>query len=902
MKHVIKAVCLAGAVFLLWIPLQAWEVLKTEKFRVFYPEGYETRAEHLLYCLEKYSHIPEGITGNYRSDVTVVLEDAGNYINAYANPAFGRVAVFNREYLNEDWLALAGVHEHTHFLHMTKAGGIPGILSFFIGNIMAPNILSPMWIHEAIAVYCESAVSPYMGRLNDGTFLPYIAASAAAGKMPSILKATYRPVEPPLYLGPYIYGSAFFKYLADTRGEDKFKIFYEDFGSNILSYAGGFLPGLSFDPAMKKAFGLATENLWNEWVSYETKKHAGYKLIGEQITDRGWSHGTPAAFNGKVYFSRARPEKPGAYDIIYMAELVEYCPAEKQETVIAKSTSGFIHPPKNGGGKIFYSVGDRGGGFHNRSMRSFGNISVIYALENGKSREVLRGNIRDYFVEGNNIYGCYDDARGFGSAVYVYDIERKASAQVVKTDYLITELSRYDGDFLITYKEKGGSQNIAVLDVETREKRIIAATPWQESYAFADGARVFFTSNRGGLFSAYCADAETGRTYRLSDGGHAEAAVYEKESGLIFFRGINENGYDIYSLKPEFGIIEPQKIYEPPPAPVIKNSNTEAVGGSYLDNIVSLYPKIRMPVVYSTHSGSVDAGMFFAGQDAIGDFSYQAGMYYGLQAERIKFDGFINMLFLSPLFLYAAGDNYNVDGIWLGLELPLLDSSQMGFNQVSAGLSAAGYNRDSSYSRLYGWAPYAVFGVSFDRTFWKLNLKALNRYYYNSSYTQTRHYFSGVSGELSFKQYFGEVSVRVSCSYTEDKGHFDALPAAEAYEREIYSDRGWYSQAEISAKIFEVRGGLWNPINFYVEDVFLKLFGESVSHGYLRQMSGGLELTAEVKTFFIADMEAGVRSSFNIEGGHKTMFVLRSPLVSFAAKKGADIWGEPKQAVKERMK
>ena len=206
--------------------------------------------------------------------------------------------------------------------------------------------LSPLWTDEAVTVYCESAVSPYIGRLNDGTFTSYIAASAAEDRMPSLLKATYRPLETPAYLGPYIYGSAFFKYLAETRGEDKFRIFYEDFGSNPLSYIGGLFPALSFDPAMKNAFGLTTENLWQEWVSHEKQKHAGFNMEGEKITSAGWSHGNTAAYNGRVYYTRAYPEKSGAYDVLYLNELIEYNPADKSEKIKAKTVSGFSHPDR----------------------------------------------------------------------------------------------------------------------------------------------------------------------------------------------------------------------------------------------------------------------------------------------------------------------------------------------------------------------------------------------------------------------------------------------------------------------------------------------------------------------------------------------------------------------------
>lgn len=869
----------------------AWEVLKTQRFKVFYPEGYEERAEYLLYSLEKYSYIPEKITGNYRSDATFVLEDAGNYMNAYANPAYGRMAVFSREYLFEDWMLLAPLHEYTHFLHMTKSGGLPAVLSFLMGDIFAPNLLSPLWTDEAVTVYCESAVSPYIGRLNDGTFTSYIAASAAEDRMPSLLKATYRPLETPAYLGPYIYGSAFFKYLAETRGEDKFRIFYEDFGSNPLSYIGGLFPALSFDPAMKNAFGLTTENLWQEWVSHEKQKHAGFNMEGEKITSAGWSHGNTAAYNGRVYYTRAYPEKSGAYDVLYLNELIEYNPADKSEKIKAKTVSGFSHPAKNDGGSVYYSVGERRDGFPNRSMRSFGNISVIYEISGEEHREVLSADIRDYFPEGGKIYYVSDEPGGYGSFLNVYDSKTGKTAEIMKTPYLITEISRYQDMFLIVHKEKGSSQDIALLNPETGEREVIASSPWQEYRASSDGSRIFYTANIEGVFRAYCSDTDTGITYALTQGGYSDGAVFEKHSGDIYYEGISQAGYDIYSKKAEFKNIAPKSGYEPGHDPVERDNDVTVEKGSYLDNIASLYPKIRLPALYTTDSGSVLAGLYFAGQDAIGDITYSTGIYYDTSGDGVKFDAALNGYMFSPLVFYAAGDNYDNSGGWLGIELPLLSSSRMGLNSITAGVSGRGAVRESYYSRFWGWAPYINFGVSFDRTVWGLGIQQLNKYYYSSDYQETRHFLSGASGALYFKQYLGGVNLQVSCRYIEDAGSLNALPKAKAYGTAIESDRGWHSQASISAKLFEVRAGLWNPFNIYIEDVFVKVFGESVSFESQRQLSAGLELTAEVKTLFMADMEIGAYAAFGLEGGFETRLILRSPLVNLSAKKGADIWG-----------
>jgi hypothetical protein len=494
-------------------------------------------------------------------------------------------------------------------------------------------------------------------------------------------------------------------------------------------------------------------------------------------------------------------------------------------------------------------------------------------------------------VEGETLYYVSDISEGFGSVVKALSLKTGITSEIMKSDYLIMELARFKNIFLITYKDKGGSQEIALLDPSDGSKKIIAATPWQEYAATAEGGRIFFTSNRGGVLRAYCADADLSTTYMLTEKGYSDGAVYEENSGFIFYTGISAAGYDIYSKKPEFTLIEPARTYEPGHEPVSYDEDVAVEKGSYFDNLASLYPKLRLPAVFSLDDGSILAGLVLGGQDAIGDFTYQTGVYYDTTNGGVKFDASVNSYIFSPLAVYASGDNYSANGGWLGIELPLLWSPQMGLNYISIGVSGRGAVREPYYSRFWGWAPYINFGMSFDRTFWGLSLRQMNKYYYSSDYQDTRHFLSGASGTLFFKQYFGNVKAEVSCSYIEDNGSEAALPKAAAYSEQILSDRGWHSAASVSAKLFEVRGGLWNPLNIYIEDVFAKVFGESVSFESQRQLSAGIELTAEVKTFFMADMELGASAAFALDGGFKTMFILRSPLVNFTAKKGAEIWG-----------
>jgi hypothetical protein len=130
---------------------------------------------------------------------------------------------------------------------------------------------------EAITVYGESAMSPYSGRMNGGTYPAIISALSAEGKMPSLTKAGYYSSSTPL-ANHYVFGGSFYQYLADTYGPDKFPILFEYTGGSLFSYLNPLYSNLSLDKAYQDAYGKPLQVLWSEWQATRLPKSSVFPI------------------------------------------------------------------------------------------------------------------------------------------------------------------------------------------------------------------------------------------------------------------------------------------------------------------------------------------------------------------------------------------------------------------------------------------------------------------------------------------------------------------------------------------------------------------------------------------------------------------------------------------------
>ncbi len=856
-----------------------WKAIKDEKFTLFYKSEYEKRAIQLLSALDYYSYVAEKITDNTASKLSIVLDDYGTYVNGFANPVYYNVHIINYDSGDADWLALAGIHEYTHILHLTRAEGLPRVFTTLFGDIFSPQIFSPLWIYEAITVYNESKISPFMGRLNDGGFDSYIGTCIYENKFPSILKATYIPLEAPFGNGPYLFGSEFFNFLANKYGEDKFRKFYSSYSGSLLSYLSPLFPWLGIDRTFDEVFGKTTEDLWNEWGQFEKEKFKRYEQQGERITNYGFYVSYPSIKTDKLYFVKTSIDKNGAFSTKTRQDVVEMDLNTKEQKNYFSTTSNINHPLRFDGANMYYSIDEIRPGYANKSNKTFGQYSVIYEknMLTGSEREIIFGEIRTYCINNGKLLHAKDKIYTSGSEIYEYDLETKEQRFIMDTDYHIILLDSDGKNTVCVAKKQGENSGIYLFDKISKTLKILVDTPYIEDNAAIYDNKIFFQSNYEKIYSVYYYDLTTKKTYRLTDNGFAGTPAYDIKNNNLYFVGLNVDGFDIYKIKPEakefkFKEIKKEKIEYP----ILKTD--EIIPGSYWDNILTLGPRIRMPLFVYDSAGNMFGGLLLNGADAIGDFNWTGQMLYDFNNSVTYQDFLFNTYIFAPFginFSYSNNNNKRDDRIIIGADYLLYAGYKPGISQISMNINYLIFNNFLSNRLSQGINivfnyPYFNFGLSvsavFENEFLNIDDKSKEGYY----------------GRFIFSYFPSETRVSfITSGFYGLNENVDNAINIRGYKDSIYSDKAITETFEISRNLLKIRQGLWNPVNIYFEDLSGLLFFDSCWTEYSLSYSYGLELHLETKFAFFATADTGLRISLNKNNEFDYRILISIPYLNF---------------------
>ena len=200
-------------------PSGDWQTWHTEHFRVHAKAKYESfalkgarEAERAYRALATELRPPRGT-------IDLVLADNVDFSNGYATvmPSNRMViyltppstAISTGNY--DIWLRLVIVHELAHVFHLDRADGMWNVLQTVFGRApgLFPNTYQPMWVTEGLATYYESKFSA-AGRARGYYFNQLLTGAARDHKWPDPGEATFANRVWPAGARPYAWGSRFF--------------------------------------------------------------------------------------------------------------------------------------------------------------------------------------------------------------------------------------------------------------------------------------------------------------------------------------------------------------------------------------------------------------------------------------------------------------------------------------------------------------------------------------------------------------------------------------------------------------------------------------------------------------------------------------------------------------------
>ncbi len=252
-------------------PDEAWRTIRTEHFRVTFPERLESLGRRAADRSERaWAELAEFFIEPPDDVIDVLVTDHTDATNGFAQVTpSNRITVFARPPTDalslghvDEWMELVITHELAHIVHLDHVTNPIGVAARAIfGRVQSewpffPELSTPRWITEGLATWYESHLTD-AGRVR-GTFEEMeIRTAILEGRFEGIGQASG---DSPLWPGgnrPYAYGSLFFDFLVRRHGEDRVAAFAD-------AVAGQWVP-YRIDAAGRDAFGVSLSDEWGAW-------------------------------------------------------------------------------------------------------------------------------------------------------------------------------------------------------------------------------------------------------------------------------------------------------------------------------------------------------------------------------------------------------------------------------------------------------------------------------------------------------------------------------------------------------------------------------------------------------------------------------------------------------------
>jgi hypothetical protein len=251
---------LAGAAT--YDPELTWRTITTEHFHVHFHQGEEALAERFSGLVEEvYDTMTEELVWAPRRRVELVLVDRTDSANGFAGAVpYNAIVIYvtapnddSTLSLYEDWPEAIFTHELTHVLHMDTNHGLVRLARSVVGRVASTNNLSPWWMVEGLATFEETRYTS--GGRGRAPLVDMVKRTAVIEHdFPPLGNLDGLQVAVPSGNLRYLFGQDFMQYVADTRGEQVWTRWTHRYGS-----------GIPYVLPSKGAFGREILPMYRDW-------------------------------------------------------------------------------------------------------------------------------------------------------------------------------------------------------------------------------------------------------------------------------------------------------------------------------------------------------------------------------------------------------------------------------------------------------------------------------------------------------------------------------------------------------------------------------------------------------------------------------------------------------------
>ena len=607
-----------------------WRTLHSAHFRVHFHDGEEWLAQRTVATAERVHTQLSPIFG-WQTDepVDIVLTDRQDVANGFANffPAQRMtIAVTPPDEISglEDhggWLDTVLTHEYVHILHLDKAHGVPSTARYVFGRnpLLFPNALQPHWLIEGLATYYETDRERGIGRGQSSYFDMLMRMEVARGVKP-IHQINQNIVTWPAGVVPYLYGVAFYNYIATQGGQARILQLTENYSSNLIPFM--------INSNSREVLGSELDELWPQFENYlralyvprlEAIRAAGV-VAGVRTTQHGYTTGAARALpDDSVVYVRA----DGGNEPMLMRRYVD----GRVKSLAA------VHPPAH------LSVHAQAGALL-AQPELYRNANYFYDLyrvdlENGDMQRLTHGARYRYAAwspDGTRILAVHNE--GGKHALHLLDDTGRqlevlwaGEQDVVFAD---PDWSPDDSSVALAVWRPQGGWNLERFWLRERRFELLtqdSAIEAQPQFA-PDGRSLLFSSDHGGVYNLRRLDFVTGQVTTLSNvEGGAFFPTQARVDGPVYYTGYAEEGFNIYLL--DVPVALPTPLSTPGPSAIVAKDDPllEGLQVSDYSPYDGLRPRWWLPHI-AIDSQHTELGVITSGWDPLLRHLYYADLAY----------------------------------------------------------------------------------------------------------------------------------------------------------------------------------------------------------------------------------------------------------------------------------
>ncbi|MGC2165972.1 MAG: BamA/TamA family outer membrane protein [Gallionella sp.] len=637
-------------------PSFSWMTLSSAHFKVHYHQGEEALAKRAVTLAEDvHTRLVPRMKSQPHDRTHMVLIDSIDDANGWATPLpYNLITLYITQPYGEsifgaanydDWLRLLITHEYTHIVHLDMRNSLPDTLGSIFGNLYFPNMFQPVWMIEGLAVYEETELTSG-GRNRSPAADMVLRMATLENNFPDISHAANYTEEWPGGQVPYLFGGSFTAYIAKKYGRDKL-------ADVSLQYSGRWWPFLVEDTA-EKVLADNYELLWTEWKKDLAHR---YQADKQHIVAQGLSATralTPNTSSQGGYTNISPAFSADGRQIAYYASNAHEHPAirlmdadgthdRKLINNLTTSASGIAWRPDGKG--IYFTRVEY---VHNSNL-----YNDIYSYDLDAQQETrLTVNLRArdpspsadgsklLFVSnqlgqtrlgtimlGNNVPATQEQIIWLGAAS---DNQYESPRYSPDGTRIVVSVRQSDGYKDIWLLDSNGNK----VDALMHDRAMDNGAVWS-----SDGGKIYFSSDRSGIFNLYQYDLASQKISQLSNVlGGAFTPSISPDGKRIAYSDYSSRGFDLHTL--DLNDTQPIVVADyrdPYPLMTYNEKKVETEQGSY-NPLPTLLPRLWLPNLgYSDYSGHL-AGLFTFGADAVQRHSYTLSALYGPAKQRTWYD------------------------------------------------------------------------------------------------------------------------------------------------------------------------------------------------------------------------------------------------------------------------